>query len=192
MMTFCLHASVNHATYEASAVMASGTYFNILGTYTTRDNDTEYTFTQTCAARFQTRYFTGTLGDGGATLCGKWGHRKDDQPYMFIFKRISPELLVDRPHPKEFSENGVKALWKYALTTAHNQVRRRLFSWSYLKQRRDVRKGSEPLLKLAADGVLTCKDFKRLSALHRLATFDDVRCFYVLQDYNERAIPTHL
>ncbi|KAM5533024.1 hypothetical protein V8D89_013292 [Ganoderma adspersum] len=160
MMTFCLHASVDHTTYEASAILACGTYFNVLGTYTAQiDGTVAYTFTQAYVAQIQTRYFTGALVDDGATLSGNWGYGKDHQPYTFV--------LVDRPHPQEFTKNRVKALWKYALTATHNQVRRQLFSWSCLKARRD------------------------LSVVRHLSTFDDVRCLYVLRDYSKQTVLAH-
>ncbi len=193
MATFCFHASMDHKTYEASSVGANGTTYNILGEYTTKDDGTvEYSFARTYVARLKKTYWTGTLENDGETLTGKYGYAKDDQPWTFVLKRVPPEVLIDRPHPKEFTENRIKAFWKYALTATHNQVRRRLFSWSYLKARRDVRKEYLELLLKEADGRLTDEDFKRFSALDHHSTFDDVRCFYVLQDYRQRAVPAHL
>ena len=86
----------------------------------------------------------------------------------------------------------MKALWKYALTAIHNQVRRRFFSWSYRKARRDMRKEYLELLLKEVDGRLTNEDLERFSVLDHRSTFDDVRCFYVLQDYRLRAVPAHL
>ncbi|KAI1783149.1 hypothetical protein LXA43DRAFT_904186 [Ganoderma leucocontextum] len=192
MITFCLHASMDHKTYEASSVGANGTDYNILGDYTTKDDGAvEYAFTRTYVARMKKTYWTATLEDDGETLSGKWGYDKDSQSWAFVLKRVPPEVLIDRPQPKEFAENRAKALWKYALTAVHNQVRRRLFSWSYLKARRDVRKEYLELLLKEADGRLTNEDLVRFSVLDHRSTFDDVRCFYVLQDYRLRAVPAH-
>ena len=193
MMSFCLHASVDHKTCEASSLCATGTDYSILGGYTTKDDGTvEYTFTQTYVARIPKTCWTGTLTDDGETLSGKWGYEANDQVHTFVYKRIPPEVLIDRPHPKEFTENRVKALWKYALTAVRSQVRRRLFSWSYLKERRDVRKEYLDLLLKEMDDQLTTADFARFSALDHRSTFDDVRCFYVRRDYRQRADPVHL
>ncbi|KAI1785192.1 hypothetical protein LXA43DRAFT_1100597 [Ganoderma leucocontextum] len=192
MMTFCLRASMDHKTCEARAPCATGTDYNLLGDYTTKDDGTvEYTFTQTYLARISKTYWTGTLSDDGETFSGKWGYEKDDQPDAFVYKRVPPEVLIDRPHPNEFTENRVKALWKYALTAVRNQVRRRLFSWSYLKERRDVRKEYLELLLKEMDDQLTDADMERFSVLDHRSTFDDVRCFYVLRDYRQRAVPVH-
>ncbi|KAI1785889.1 hypothetical protein LXA43DRAFT_99677 [Ganoderma leucocontextum] len=190
MITFCLRASMDNRMYEASAVDEDGMHFNILGNYTIRDDETvEYAFTWTYLARSYTQYWTGTLDDDGNTFSGKWGYEKDDQAYTFIFKRVPPEVLIDRPHPKEFTENRVKALWKYALTAVRNQIRRRLFSWSYLKERRDMRKECLELLLREMDGRLTMADYERSSVFQLRLTFDDIRYVYVLRDYRQRAFP---
>ncbi|KAM5543336.1 hypothetical protein V8D89_003210 [Ganoderma adspersum] len=193
MITFYLHASVDPRTYGASAVGANGTDYNILGDYTAKDDGSvKYAFTQTYVARIPKTYWTGTLEDDGKTLSGMWGYEKDDQQWTFVFKRVPPEVLIDRPHPREFAENRVAALWKYARTAVHNQVRRRLFSWSYLAERRDQRKEYLALLLKEADsGQLAPEDSARASALMQRATFDDVRCFYIVQEYKQRAVPPH-
>ncbi|PIL33864.1 hypothetical protein GSI_03570 [Ganoderma sinense ZZ0214-1] len=157
MMSFCFHASMDHKTFEASAPCATGTDYNVLGEYTTKDDGTvEYLITQTYAARISKTYWTVTLADDGDTLSGKWGYEKDDQPHTVIYKRIPPEVLIDRPHPREFAEDRARALWKFAVTAVRNQVRRKLFlfSWSYLKERRD----------------LATADFERFSALDHRST----------------------
>ena len=194
MITFYLHATKELKTCEASSVGANGTSYNILGSYTTKDDGTvEYSSIQTYVARIAKTYWTGTLEDDGMTLSGKWGYEKNNQPWTFVFKRVPPEILVDRPHPREFMENRIKALWKYALTAVRNQVRRQLFSWSYLRERRDVRKEYLELLQKEADGRLTNEELKRSSsALAHRSTFNDVRCFYIIQEYRQRAVAPHL
>ncbi|KAM5533025.1 hypothetical protein V8D89_013293 [Ganoderma adspersum] len=196
MSTFYFHASEvddsETRTYEASSIGADGTDYNILGEYATEEDRTVvYSFTQHSVARSKTTYWTGSLEDEGETLSGKWGYEKDHQPYTFVFKRVPPEVLADRPHPKEFTANRVKALWKFALTAVRNQVRRRMFSWSYLEERRDVRREYLDLLLKEMDGRLTDADSTRFSTLNHRLTFDDVRCFYIIHDYRKRAIPAH-
>ncbi|KAM5543339.1 hypothetical protein V8D89_003213 [Ganoderma adspersum] len=198
-ITFYFDAPANHpqdrGTYQATAVAANGTDYNIYGDYTARaDGAIEYSFTQTYAARIPKTYWTGTLTDGGETLSGWWGYKRDDQPHAYVYKRTPPQVLVDRPLSEEFTENRVKTLWKYALTAICNQARRRLckFSWEDLKARRDVRKEYLELLLKETEGRLTKQDIERSSALARLSTFDDVRCFNVLQEYRQRAVLLHI
>lgn len=217
MVTFSFHASMRvEEPYEASSVDASGADYKIIGNYVTKqDGQVEYSFALIYdTLRRKTTYWTGTLEGGGktATFSGKWGYDKDDQPHVFVFKRVPPEVLVGRPHPREFSESRAKALWKYAVTAIGNQVRRRLFGWSYLKERRDIREEYLKLLRKEEHSEVVDdwayskvrqdvrkehrKDqdpevTKRLSALHHQSTFDDVRCFHVLRDYKEPKIPEH-
>ncbi|KAM5530344.1 hypothetical protein V8D89_015985 [Ganoderma adspersum] len=193
MITFCLHASEDHKTFEASSVGANGTGYNILDDYMPQDNDTvQYSFVQAYVARLKRTYWTGTLEDDGQTLSGKWGYAKDDQPWTFVFKRIPPEVLVNRPLADEFAENRVKALWKYALTAVLDQVRRRLCSWSYLAERRDNRKEYLELLRReTSDGLQTNEGSEGFSVLARRLTFDDARCFYILNDNGRRAVTPH-
>ena len=185
--------SQDHWTYEASAVAPNGTDYTIHGDYATRaDGVVQYSFTQTYAAHIPKSYWTGTLADDGETLSGKWGYKKDDQPHTFVYKRTSHLVLVDRPLPEEFTKNRVKALWKYALTAIHNRVRRQLFSWSYLVERRDRRKEYLELLQKEAEGQLMDEDSDRATVLAHQSTFDDVRCFYIIQERRQRAIPPHM
>ena len=194
MITFCLHASADHGSYEASEVGALGTAFTILGGYRTKEDGTfEYSFSRTYAARIKKTYFIGTLDEDGVTLSGKWGYSLDKMENYFWFKRsIAPDILVARPPPAEFEENRVRALWNYALTYAQDEARRRLYSWSYFKGRRDMRKEYLELLEREVDDLSTDEDLMRFAYLDRKSTYDDARCFYILQDYRQRPKPAHL
>lgn len=193
MVTFCFHASADSASYEASDTAAHGTAFTILGGYTKKeDGSIEYNFSRTYAARHRKTYFTGSLTEDGGTLAGRWGYDDDEKPYHFLFKRVPAETLIARPPPTEFEENKIRALWKYALTAVHNEVRRKMFSWSYLKERRDIRHEYLHLVEREIDNVSTDDDLDRLALLNGTATCEEVRSFYVLKDYGQRSIPSHL
>ncbi|KAI0331154.1 hypothetical protein GY45DRAFT_1276344 [Cubamyces sp. BRFM 1775] len=194
IVSFCFHASADPNTYEASDVAAHGTGYTLHGGYTKKDDGTiEYNFSRTYIARLRKTYFTGTLDEDDERLSGSWGYSETDKPYRFIFwKNVPPETLIARPPPSEFEENKTKALWKYALTAVHNEVRRKMFSWSYLKERRAIRKEYLELLEHESNNLTTVADLDRFAELDRTATCEDVRCFYVLSDYQRRSVPTHL
>ncbi|KAI0373412.1 hypothetical protein BV20DRAFT_937448 [Pilatotrama ljubarskyi] len=193
MQTFCFHASVVHSMYEASDVAPHGTSFTIVGGYTTKEDGTvEYNFSRTYSARLKKTYFTATLSEDGGTLSGNWGYVESEKPYVFLFKRIAPEILIARPPPSEFEENKIRALWKYALTAAHNEVRRKMLSWSWIKERRDIRKEYIELLEREADLQSTAEDIVRFNILDRTSTCEDVRFFNVIRDYRKRPVPSHL
>ncbi|KAI0767714.1 hypothetical protein C8Q74DRAFT_1203793 [Fomes fomentarius] len=192
MTTFCFHASTDKTTYETSGVAAHGTGFTILGQYTTNDEgQVEYRFSRTYAARLGQTYLRGTLDEDGTTLSGSWGYSEDKMPYEFWFKRTEPEILVARPPPAEFKANRIRALWDYALTYARSRAQRTLWSWSYFKQRRDKRHEYLELLEREADGLQPDEDLDRFAYLERTSTYDDIRWFYVLQDYRQRPKPIH-
>ncbi|KAI0325467.1 hypothetical protein GY45DRAFT_1348843 [Cubamyces sp. BRFM 1775] len=192
--SFRFHASTDPNTYEASDVAAQGTGYTLHGGYTKKDDGTvEYNFSKTYMVHSCKRYFTGTLNEDDERLSGSWGYSETDKPYRFIFwKKVPPETLIARPPPSEFEENKTKALWKYALTAVHNEVRRKMFSWSYLKERRAIRKEYLELLERESDNLITAADLDRFSMLDRMVTCEDVRCFYVLGDRQRRLVPTHL
>ncbi|KAI0360925.1 hypothetical protein OH77DRAFT_1517315 [Trametes cingulata] len=193
MQTFCFHASVVHSMYEASDVAPHGTSFTIIGGYKTKeDGSVEYNFSRTYSARLKKTYFTATLSEDGGTLSGNWGYVEESKPYRFLFMRIPPEVLIARPPPAEFEENRIRALWKYALTAAHNEARRKMLSWSWIKERRDIRKEYIELLEREADEVCTDDDIMRFSVLDRTSTCEDVRFFNVVRDYRKRPVASHL
>ena len=193
MTTFCFHASADHNTYEASGAAAHGTGFTTLGGYKTKeDGMIEYSFVRSYAARMRKVWFVGTLTDDGETLSGKWGYEENALDNFFLFKRVTPEVLVARPPPSEFEENRIRALWKYATTAALNEARRKLFSWSLLKDRRDRRKEYLELLQREEDSQSTEEDLDRFAFIEQKSTFDEARCYYVLNDYRQRPVPAHL
>lgn len=59
--------------------------------------------------------------------------------HRIIFRQIPPHLMALRPTPLEFDDNRCRALWKFALTSAVQFVRKKSWSWSYFKERRDIR-----------------------------------------------------
>ena len=193
MTSLCFHASADPSTFEASDLAAFGTSFTILGHYTAKEDGTlEYSFERTFSARMHKQYFLGTLSDDGETLSGKWGFDESSLDNLFLFKRVAPHVLVTRPTPSEFEENRIRALWKYALTAAHNEARRKLFSWSLLKERRDRRKEYLELVQREEDGETTSDDLDRFAVLDGAATYDEARCYYVLKDYRQRPVPVNL
>ena len=193
MMNICFHASAESHTFEASGVHAYGTTFTVLGGYKTKDDNTiEYHFACTYAVRMGKTFYTGTLSDDGATFSGKWGTDEGELTLPFLFKRVPADILVARPPPAEFDENRIRALWKYALDAARDIARKKLFSWSYIKERRDRRKEYLELVQREEDGQTTSEDLVRFAVLDRTSTFDELRCYYVLKDYRQRPVAAHL
>lgn len=194
MRVFQLQASEDGTACRATGVNQLGAVFSVLANHATRVNGTiEYTFTYSQTLRLmnfgdviEVHYMTGTLDGDGKIISGRWGYKEDDQPDSFILWRDVPlTTLICRPHPEEFKKDRVKALWKYALTAAHNEARRNLFSWSYIKERRDIRREFLELRRLENeddDIVMSPKYLQRLGAIHGMSTKDDMRWFYLFYE----------
>ncbi len=191
MRTWCFHASAERNVYEASGISWRGGSFTVFGGHTTdSDGTVVYHFSAVFTGRVaSTFHFRATLDEDGTTLSGMWGTSEDRLIYEFWLKRTRPEILVARPPPADFRENKVGALWNYALTYAHNHARRRLWSWSYFRQRRDLQTKYLELLERALDD--DAEGWSGLNDLHAALTYDDVRCFHVLQKYRQRPEPIH-
>ncbi|KAH9856040.1 hypothetical protein C2E23DRAFT_563914 [Lenzites betulinus] len=61
-------------------------------------------------------------------------------PYTYhcTFKKgITPEVMIFYPSSDSLLANRPAALWRYAISAVLFDVRRRLFSWSFIKERRD-------------------------------------------------------
>ena len=185
MTTFCLHASAagDRKAKKFWARGARGTYFNILGDCTVRDDVTsvQYSFsqafTETYIARARTIHWSGTLMDDGKMLSGKWGYDKDNQPYTFIYTRIPPEAHF---HTCDFTATREKTLWKHAQLVALSDERRR-------------RETFLELLKKAMDaGQLTELVSEELSGSYDKRFELDpgyLSCSSVLQDFRQRTFP---
>ncbi|KAI9068344.1 hypothetical protein FKP32DRAFT_1587743 [Trametes sanguinea] len=182
MLSFCLHASVDRSTFEASEIAAHGARFVVTGGYTrTTDGSIEYNFTITFSMQAPKIYCVGTVDENTGRLVGRHGIQNTPEKIfkLLFFQDIPPELIVARPPPSEFEANRIGALWKYALTAALNDVRKKMFSWSYLKERRTIRLEYLDILD-RSDGFITFEEANRWRYLQNFVTCEDMRTFYAL------------
>ena len=64
---------------------------------------------------------------------------KFDYDQMFILRRIPSDIMALRPSPSEFIENKPWALWQFAIDAILYNVRKKWWSWSFFKERRNQR-----------------------------------------------------
>ena len=159
------------------------------------NNSAEYRFTLSfdTTASFESdslvedkEFYVGHLSDEGNTLSGIWGNSGSDVKNPFLFKRISPDILVARPSPAAFRENKTRALWNYAITAALNEARRKLFTWSYIKERRDRRIECLSMLDREDDSTSENsddRDAEHWERLNRLSTYEEAQSFFALNHY---------
>jgi hypothetical protein len=95
-------------------------------------------------ARFPAQYYVGTWDATTETLSGKFSLEPEDPEQAFcgafVFRRIAPECMCFAPTPVELEVNKPRALWAFAIDSERFDVRRKGWSWSYFKERRDNRK----------------------------------------------------
>ncbi|KAL1941413.1 hypothetical protein VTO73DRAFT_7230 [Trametes versicolor] len=96
-------------------------------------------------------YFKATLDADGTTLVGEQDvsaafTTPGPKPHVVLKKGVSPETMLFYPSPSALATNKPAALWRFALDAVLYNVRRRLFSWTFLRERRDRKRHLASLL----------------------------------------------
>ena len=113
-------------------------------------------------------YLSGTFDPDSDLITGNFGDEEDSLTHKgyFILKRTPGEILRFRPAPVILRNNKAKGLWKFARLAVLEQVRRDLWSWSYFKNRRNIReKYIKLIFSLAVRGEEAERELARLSEL---------------------------
>ena len=148
MLTFFIEPTPNTEVpeFEATDKDALGHEFFILGTYRLSDTagiPAEYAFTQTYPGgddhEERVLHFRARLDDDGMKLSGWWGHSEHSLSWPFLSTRSSPNVLLFRPSPGSFERHRIHSIWRFAMSSALDEARHALFSWSYLKDQRAAR-----------------------------------------------------
>ena len=86
-------------------------------------------------------WYSGRLDVLCGSISGTWGSSSDRTTHfgVFVLKRTPSHILRFRPAPSVFVKNKSATLWQYALSAVLHLVRRRLWTWSYFRERRDHR-----------------------------------------------------
>lgn len=144
-----LHVSADGEKLEGTGKIADGTTYSIIGTIKANEEGRDVlVMVLTYKDQSWSLIFRADLcnWDKSETVAGVCGYGSADDAVgpsiqtPFILSRLSPEILIHRPSPSEFEENRAKALWQFAISAVRDQVRRQLWSWSYFKARREMRK----------------------------------------------------
>ena len=85
-------------------------------------------------------HYDGTLVDE-FTITGTRIYGDDtESDYLFILKKIPAPYMTLRPRPSLLAASRYRYLWHFAIAATLQDVRRRMWSWSYFAARRDVRR----------------------------------------------------
>ncbi|KAI0716104.1 hypothetical protein C8T65DRAFT_642063 [Cerioporus squamosus] len=189
----------NAATVEdfhGTGIEFDGDKFDISGTVVHSPDGTVFVaWTLTYVGNFKI-YYSGRLVDE-RTIMGTRFYDFDstsgaskDQDWSFVLKKLPAEYLPFYPSPQELSENKYRALWKYAINTTLNNIRRRWWTWSYFVQRREARKEYVELTWDMVDRRSPDHD-SRMSAIGRKCTPRDVRFYDSITVNLLHTIPLH-
>ncbi|KAJ3554138.1 hypothetical protein NM688_g3261 [Phlebia brevispora] len=139
MTSFYVHVSPsNDSDFEASGVHY-GTTYQLTGKCVRNSTGVIHvSFTIQYSQEFRTKHYVGYLTTDGS-IVGYQGWHHGARQYPFILRRTPAEIMCHRPSPLEFRANKPRALWKFAITAVRNDIRKRSWSWTFFKHRRDTR-----------------------------------------------------
>ncbi|THH29709.1 hypothetical protein EUX98_g4473 [Antrodiella citrinella] len=90
----------------------------------------------------QDDHWSGHLDENGS-LVGytgwQWRPAEYSHDQQFILRRLPAEIMALRPSPAEFVDNKYRSLWQFAINATICQVRKKWWSWSFFKERRNNR-----------------------------------------------------
>ncbi len=83
-------------------------------------------------------FFDGRFDPERDALTGVWGQSAEVENVKgkMEFRRIQPRHLTVYPSIKELRNNKPRALWRFAIAAARNDIRRGSWAWSYFSERR--------------------------------------------------------
>ncbi|TBU41129.1 hypothetical protein BD309DRAFT_868889 [Dichomitus squalens] len=196
MISLELHVSTSKAhQFVASGVDPTGTRWRLLGTAEQDlDGDTTYIFTITYAARFWPRRFRGTLSRDGRVFSGTWSCASRNEDGTFYLKKLSCDVMRFWPSLDVLDMNKPKALWRFAIHAIHDEVRRRLFSRSRLREREATRLRYIQLIRADMEGTSLPETEAELQAMKRCflsMTPAEARYYRMVYEYRHRLAPKH-
>ena len=150
MVSFFGHAVIDKDHQIGSSSWAGDTPFTLTASVTEEGNTQKIKAVIHYNEDLSDRYFTGVLQEDG-TIIGTKGDSGDESTHdcLFFWTRIPAELMRFRPLPpylvpnedpdKPAMPNKARAMFDYAIRAVIFQQRKSSWSWSYFKERRDVR-----------------------------------------------------
>ena len=140
------------------------------------------------------KYLSGKLDILEGSITGTWGDKEDVSKHtgVFVLKRTPGHILRFRPALSILSENKPKALWDYAIRASLHLVRKRRWSWSFFKERREIRRRYIDLA-MRDDGFghpCSPEEKKELAKAVQLLSATDARFYHLLRILKERPLMT--
>ncbi|KAJ7777866.1 hypothetical protein DFH07DRAFT_796416 [Mycena maculata] len=148
---------------------------------------------------YPTQYYSGTWDVAKDRLSGTLGFVEDATKHTaaYMFTRMKPEDLCFAPAPVELETNKARALWGFAIAATVQAVRRRRWSWSFFKERRDSRRRfielytRSDLTSTRFGTTLNSKESEELTRLKKTFPTADGRFYHSLAERQIRGTTEH-
>jgi hypothetical protein len=125
---------------------AIGLGWSLSGTCRPKENDQEklsVTWISKYSDGYDDEYFSGTYDRSTMRIDGTAGPGPDVDEHedIVVLSQQPADVIIYRPHPTVLTNPEIKisALWQFAKDAILHQVRKRMWSWSYFRARRDNR-----------------------------------------------------
>ncbi|KAI0653998.1 hypothetical protein C8Q70DRAFT_1031605 [Cubamyces menziesii] len=152
----------------------------------TDDGRREYTISEVFnSTQMEHLWLRVTLSQDGLALEGEEGLMSMSTPaqnrHTVLKKDVCVEIITLYPSPRQLEENKARALWRFAISAILYDVRRRLCTWSLIRERGNIRRLAASLcqrgIELAARGSnLHPDDVKEQARVTRSLVPADVHC----------------
>lgn len=195
MLSFRAHArSVSDPQHFVATGIHDTVSFDISGRcWTDHEGLTRVQFSVKFRKQYSTQYFAGHLEDN-VTLVGTVGYDECPESHnqQFLLKNgVARRHLRFRPSPNELSQDKSRALWGFATQAVLHDVRRQRWTWSYMKERQDLRtRYIELSMRLAVYGrTPSPEDLHEWTECMRAVSPVDASFFRILRDTRLKTIP---
>jgi hypothetical protein len=149
MVSFFFHAAVGKEHQLEASSFSGDLPYAVTASVTQEDGHLKIKAVFRYEKDLADRYYTGIIQEDG-TITGSQGSAEDESTHdnLFIWTRVTDELMCLRPLPpymvpskdSEGKEpNKPRAMFNYAIRAVMFQNRKKSWSWSYFKERRDNR-----------------------------------------------------
>jgi hypothetical protein len=129
-------------SFTANESLYNGETYSLAGTSRPSEGDKLLLAWCIKSPSYADEYFSCVFNTATNTISGTAGYDPDARNHTdtVFLSQQPPEVLACRPHPAVLAVNRPASLWAFARDAILLQVRRKLWSWSYFRDRRVARK----------------------------------------------------
>lgn len=136
--------SLTGPRFEATGRDFEGSEFSVAGRcYCDADGVVRFNFVLSYPnSTYSEEHWSGHIDEEGSLVGYKaYWYRPSQESHeqMFIFRRIPSAIMALRPTPAELVDNKHRAMWHYAINATLYRLRKKWWTWSFFRERRNHR-----------------------------------------------------